>query len=92
MTEEDYRQHSRYHIPGFRDAPEWATWVQFCKQRGWVFYNKQPHVFSDGVASVSIDKDGNATGLKSKRAIETPNIVYLTNKHFYTGKGKPFDD
>jgi hypothetical protein len=87
----DYRQHSKAHIPGFKDAPEWAEWVQFCTQRGWVFYNKRPHVFPDGVASSQLDNAG-YNGLKYIKASDTDNVVYLSNPKGYTGKSRPWPE
>lgn len=80
----DYRQMDMYYIPGWNDAPEWANWVQFCTLRGWVFTDKPPHVYSDGVSSVH--------GVKFIEAIKTPGIVFLRNHKHYSGRSRPWPE
>lgn len=82
---EDYRQMSRFHIPGWLDSPDWAEWLQYCSGRGWLFMSKQPeHIFSDGYAS--------SHKVKLIRACDFPKVAWLNNRKGYSGRGRPWPE
>lgn len=73
-------------IPGWLNAPDWANWLQFCKQRGWVFADERPHVYGDGVMSVHGQKDG----IRFIRACEVPGVQFFSNRNQTSGGEAPF--
>lgn len=75
------KQREKHSIPSWLNAPDWAEWIQFCSQRGWLFVSEQPHVYSDGVVSVHVGK--------MKRACEVPGVLFLTNSKRYSGMATP---
>lgn len=77
----EQEQMKDWRIPGWLNAPEWANWIRFCKDRGWVFTQEEPHVYSDGVMA----PEGNFV-----RACEVPGVLFFANRNRTVGEQAPF--
>lgn len=74
-------QHNSRRIPSWYNAPAWAQWLRFCTDRGWVFAEREPYVYEDGVVSAHN---------RLMRACEVPGVLFFDNRNSVLGGEAPF--
>ena len=76
-----YDQYCSWRVPSWYNAPTWAQWLRFCMERGWVFVDREPYVYPDGVVSADC---------QLVRACDVPGVLFFDNKNYAMGGEAPF--